>query len=105
MAALIQQHSITFWVTIEIYPNTLIDHLTNNTNICQKYLKYNLYNAKSFHDNRLEADYEQYPTIFMNEELLPNKILPCAAWDQPEPSWFNINRSTWMAMNELLNKY
>ena len=51
--------------------------------------------------NRLEAQYQQYHPISINEWLLPNGILPPASWDHPEPSWFDSSRYTWMAINKL----
>jgi len=51
--------------------------------------------------SRLEAHYQQYHPISMNEGLLPNGILPRAGWDHPESSWFDYSRCTWMAIDKL----
>jgi len=52
-------------------------------------------------ENRLEAYYQEYHCISINEVLLPNGILPPAGWDHSEPSWFDYSRCTWMVIDRL----
>jgi len=47
-----------------------------------------------FNENQLEAHYQHYHPISMNEELFPNGILPPANFPHPEPSWFDYSRCT-----------
>jgi len=63
-------------------------------NTRQKHVECFICEKKLCNENRLEAHYEQYHPILMNEELLPNGILPPAGWDHPEPSWFDYSRCT-----------
>jgi len=51
--------------------------------------------------NRLEAHYQQYHPISINEILLPNGILPPAGYPHHEPAWFDYSRCTWMAIDKL----
>jgi len=37
----------------------------------------------------------------MNEELLPNGILPPASFPHPQPSWFDYSWCAWMAIDKL----
>jgi len=52
-------------------------------------------------ENGLDAHYQQYHPISMNEGLLRNRILPPASWDHPELSWFDYIRCTCMAIDKL----
>jgi len=52
---------------------------------------------------QLEAHYQQYHRISMNEGLLLHGILPPSGWDQPVPSWSDFGKCTWMAIEELVN--
>jgi len=70
-------------------------------NTRQKHVKWFICKMKLCNENRLEAHYQQYHPISMNEGLLLNGILPPASWDHPEPSWFDYSRCTWMAINKL----
>jgi len=56
---------------------------------------------KSFDKYRLEAHYQQYHPISMNEGLIPDGILPPAGWDHPEPLRFDYSRCTWIAIDKL----
>jgi len=67
----------------------------------RKHVKCFIWKMKLCNENRLEAHYQQYHSISMNEGLLPNGILPPAGWDHPEPSWFDYCRCTWMAIDKL----
>jgi len=51
--------------------------------------------------NWLDAHCQQYHLISMNEVLLPNRVLPPAGWDHPEPSSFDYSRCIWMAIDKL----
>jgi len=66
-----------------------------------KHVKCFICKMKLCNMNRLEAHYQQYHPISMNEGLLPNGILPPAGWDHPEPSWFDYSRCTWMVIDKL----
>jgi len=52
-------------------------------------------------ENWLEAHYQQCHPLSMNEGLVPNRILPPAAFPHLEPSWFDYSRCTWMAIGKL----
>ena len=79
------------------------DHFSSMFNTRRKHVKCCICKKKLFHENRLEAHYQQYHPILMNEGLSTDRILPPAGWDRPEPSWFDFSRCTWMAINELVN--
>jgi len=57
------------------------DHFSNMVNTRQKHVKCFICKRKLFDENRLEAHYQQYHPISMNEGLLPGEILPPAGWD------------------------
>jgi len=63
-------------------------------NTRRKPVKWFIRKKKSFDENRLEAPYQQYHPISMNQGLLPEGIFPPAGWDRPEPSWFDFSRCT-----------
>jgi len=67
----------------------------------RKHVKCFICKRKLYNDNRLEADYQQYHPISMNEGLLANGILPSAGFPYPEPSSFDYSRFTWMAIDKL----
>jgi len=76
------------------------DHFSNMVNTCRKHVKCFIWKRKLFDENRLEAHYQHYHPISMNEGLWPDGIAPPAGWDRPEPSWFDISRCTWIAIDE-----
>jgi len=67
------------------------DIFSNMVNTCRKHDMCFICKSKLFDENQLEAHYQQYHQISMNEGLLPDGILPSAGWDQPEPSWFDFS--------------
>ena len=62
------------------------DHSSNMVNTCHKHVKWFICKKKSFDENRLEAHYQQFHQLSMNEGLFPDGILPPAGWDRPETS-------------------
>jgi len=76
----------------------------NMVNTCRKHVKCIACKKFSFHKNRLEAYYQHYHPIPMNEGLLADGIVPPAEGDWPKPSWFDLSWCTWMVINELVNK-
>jgi len=70
-------------------------------NTHRKSVKYIICKKISFNENRLEAHYQQYHLLSMNEGLLPNRILAPAGWDHLKPSWIDCTRCTWMAIDKL----
>jgi len=77
------------------------DHFSNMVNARRKHDKCWIWKRKLFDENQLEDHYQQYHPISMNEGLLPDRMLPPAGWDWPEPSWFDFSWCTWMAIDEL----
>jgi len=73
---------------------------SNMVNTRWKHVKWFSCKKKLFNKNQLEAHYQHYHPISLNEGLLPNGILPPASWDHPEPSWFDYSRCTWMAIDK-----
>jgi len=57
------------------------EHFSTMVNTRQKHVKCFICKRKLFDENRLEAHYQQYHPISMNEGLLPDEILPPAGWD------------------------
>jgi hypothetical protein len=84
---------------IEIHQNT--ECFSNTVNTSRKHVKCCIFKKILCNENWLEAHYQQYHPISMNEGLLPNAILPPASWDHPEPSWFDYSRCSWMAIDKL----
>ena len=78
-----------------------IEHFSNMVNTCQKHVKCFICKKKLFNENWLEAHYQQYHPISMNEGRLPNGIEPPVGFPHPEPSWFDSSRFTWMAIHKL----
>jgi len=70
-------------------------------NTCREQDKCFICKQHVFDKNRPENHYQQYHPISMNEGRLPNRILPCASWDHPEPSLFQYSRCIWMAIDKL----
>jgi len=70
-------------------------------NTRQKHVKCFICKMKLCNENWLEAHYQWYHPISMNEGLLPNGILPPADLPHPETSWFDYGRCTWMAIDKL----
>jgi hypothetical protein len=89
----------TPWSIIGFHQNTEL--FSNMVNTHRKPVKYFICKEQLRNENRLEAHYEQYHPISMNEGLLPNGILPPAGWNHPEPLWFDISSCTWMAIDKL----
>jgi len=77
-------------IVIEIHQNT--ECFSNVVNPRRKNVECFICIKTSCNKLRLEAHYQQYHPISMNEGLLPNRILPPAGWDYPEPSWFDSSR-------------
>ena len=95
----------TPWSIIKIHQ--LTEHFSNVVNTRRRLVKCCNCKKKLFMENWLEGHNKQYHSISMNEELLPNGILPPADWDHRGPLWFDYSRCTWMAidkwsMNDLL---
>ena len=84
---------------ISICQNT--EHFPNMVNTCQKHVKSSICKTKLFNENRLEANCQQYHSIWMNEGLIPNRILPPAGILHPEPSRIDYSRCTSMAIDKL----
>jgi len=91
--------NLTPWSIIKIRQNT--EHFSTMDNSHRKHVKCFICEKKLCNENWLEAHYQQYHRISMNEGLLPNAILPPAGWDYPEPSWFDYSRCTRMAIDKL----
>jgi hypothetical protein len=53
----------------------------------------------------LQAHYQQYHQILLDKELLPDWILPPAWWDRPEPYWDDFSQCSWMAIDEIVNRW
>ena len=70
------------------------DHFSNMVNTRWKHVKCFICKRKLYDENWLEAYYQQYHPISKNKGLLPDRILPPAGWDRPEPSWFDFSRWT-----------
>ena len=84
---------------IEIRQNT--EHFSNMINNRRKHVQYFICRKKLCKENRLEAHYQQYHPIAMNEGLLPNEILPPAGFPHLEQSWFEYRRCAWMAIDKV----
>ena len=89
----------TPWSIIKIRQNN--ERFPNMVNTRQKQVKCWTCKKKSSNENWLEAHYWQYHPLSMNEVLLPNRILPPAGWDHPEPSWFDYSWCTWLSIDKL----
>jgi len=84
---------------IEIGQNT--EHFSNMLNTHRKYVKCFISKKRLCNENRLEAHYQQYRPMSINEGLLPNGILPPASRVHPESSWIDYSRCTWMAIDKM----
>jgi len=89
----------TPWSIIEIRQNT--EHFSKMVNTRWIHIKCFICKKKLCNENRLEAHYQQYHPISMNDGLCPNGIPPPAGFPDAEPSWFDYTRSTWMAIDKL----
>jgi hypothetical protein len=76
------------------------DNCSNMVNTCRKHGQCFICKMILFDENWLEAHYQQYHPISMNEGLMPDRILAPAGWDRPESLWFDFSRGTWMALDE-----
>jgi len=70
------------------------DHFKHMVTTHQKLGKCFICKRKLFNKSQLQAHFQQYHPISMNEELLPDGILPAAGRDQPEPARFDISWCT-----------
>ena len=70
-------------------------------NTRRKHVECFICKKKLCNEKWLDARCQQYHVISMHEGLLPNRILPPAGWDHPEPSWFDYSRCNWMAIDKL----
>jgi len=84
--------------------NMFTDHFSNMVNTRRKQVKCFVCKKQLLDENWLEAYYQQYHLIFMNDGQLPDGMWPTAGWDRPEPALFNFSQCTWMAINEPLNQ-
>ena len=82
-----------------IHHNT--EHFTKMVNTRRKHVKCIISKKTLCNKNWLEAHYQQYHPISMNEELLPNRILQPAGFPHLERSWFDCSSCTWMAIHKL----
>jgi hypothetical protein len=57
------------------------DHLLNMVTTRQKHVKCFICKKKLFHENQLQAHYQQYQPISMTEGLLPDRMLPPTGWN------------------------
>jgi len=100
-----RRHWITPWITIEMHPNT--SSLTNSSilsTIARNMLSARSANRKYSTRTDLEAHYQLYHPILMNEGRSAELILPPAGWDRPEPACFNLSQHTWKFIDELVNQ-
>jgi len=79
------------------------NHFSMMVNTHRKHVKCCIWKKKLFHENQLEAHYQQYHPMLMNEVQLPDGILPPVGWDRPEQSWFYLSMCAWMTIDELVN--
>ena len=84
---------------IEIHQKT--EHFSTMVNTRQKHVKCFICIRKLCNENQLEAHYQQYHPISMNQGLFPNLILTPAGWDHREQSWFDYSTCIWMAIDKL----
>jgi len=73
-------------------------------NTCWKHVKSFNCKKKNFDDNQLEANYQLFHHISMNETLLPNEDSPPEGWDRAEPARFYLSQCTRMAIDELVKE-
>jgi len=72
-------------------------------NTHRKHVQCFIYKNTLCNENWLEAHYQQYHPISMNQGLLPNSIPPAAGFPHPKPSWLDYIRCTWMDIDKLSN--
>jgi len=61
-----------------------IEHFSNILTIHPIHIEWLSYEINLFHEHRLDAHFEQYHPISMNEALLPNGILLPSSENHPE---------------------
>jgi hypothetical protein len=76
------------------------DRFTNTVNNHRKHVNCCISKMGLFDENRLMTHCQQYGPTSMNDRHFPDRILPPAGWDRPEPSWFDLCWCICMAIAE-----